>query len=80
MNTMEITNVATQTEDVESMAVEFNAPQTSEPRSRRDGPVRYALLIVIALLAGWLAYSILSSIHEINAQMEMIQTHILAWH
>ena len=77
---MEITNVATQTEDVESMAIEFNAPQKSAPRSRRDAPARYALLIVIALLAVWLAYSILSSIHEINAQMEMIQAHILAWH
>jgi hypothetical protein len=68
MNAEEITNVVPEMErNVQTTAIE------SPPVAKRDAGLRYALLIAIALLSGWLAYTVISSLNEIDQQMQAIR-------
>jgi len=80
MNTLEITNMP-QTEEpavVESKAIELEAPRKPSRCGRREAPARYGLLLLIALVLGWLALSVLSSINEINADIEAANAKLLS--
>jgi len=82
MNPTETTNIALQAEEIESTALEFNAPPQSDsapqqpmPKSKRGALSRGGLLIIIALLLAWLGYIVHTSINEINAEVEMIRAN-----
>jgi hypothetical protein len=73
MKSAEITNVVPQTESAESTAVGLNAPRKPAHSANTGTRPRYALLIGIALLSGWLAYTVITSLNEINAEMDVIR-------
>ncbi len=87
MNTLEITNVALHAENTETMPIEVEPRQQSAavtrqpmPKAKRDAPARYALLIFIALLAGWLGVFVHNTINEMNAHMEATRVNLLLPH
>jgi hypothetical protein len=84
MKTIEITNFAPHAEDGGAMDTESGARQLSAAAGRpttakpkREARVRYALLIVIALLAGGLGVFVHNALNVIDSNIEMTQTNIL---
>jgi len=78
MKTAEFTSVARRSEDVESTSIEeFDASPPPAPVKPGNARLRYALLIGIALSAAWLAFTINSSINEIDAEVQMIHEKLL---
>ena len=75
MNTVEITDLlARSAHDDELTTLEdLSAPQQCVSRDRQPAQKRYALLLVILLSSGWLCYSVLSSLDEINAECDVIR-------
>ena len=77
MNALESADLIAPAGNMESRAIEeFAAPQRPAPHAPRVTRTRYTLLAVIALLASWLAFSVLSSINEMNAELETIRANI----
>ena len=76
---MEMNRIALQAEDIEPMTLEnviqesVPAPAQPAPKPRREAVVRYTLLVVIALMLGWLGYYVQSSLNELNSDLE--KTH-----
>ena len=84
MNTAEITNTSFQAEQIDPMLMEFEArkqPATvvqhrvSKPQPAAQ--VRYALLAAIALMLGGLGFYVLSSLHEIDSEIQQIYATIV---
>ena len=75
MNTAEITDLLARSERDEELTTleEFSAPRQLVSRDRQPVRTRFALLLVIFLGSGWLGYSVLSSLDEINAECDMIR-------
>ena len=78
MNAAKSTNDTIQAEDFEPMVVETvdNTPKSvsGEMRGARS---RYMLILGIALASAWITFSTLTSINEINTQLDQIRAHFL---
>ncbi len=79
-----VTKVALRAEDSEAMPIEFEPQQPSAaatghptPKSKREERARYALLLVIAVLAGWLGVFVHNAINDINANLESTRQNLL---
>jgi hypothetical protein len=84
MKTIEISNFAPMAEDGGAMDTESGARQLSTAAERpatakpkREARVRYALLVIIALLAGALGAFVLNSLHQIDSEVDMIHANLL---
>lgn len=77
-----LTNVALEAEDSEAM--ESAPPQQpaaatgrATPKSTGEARARYALLLIIVVLAGWLGIFVHNAINEINTSMELTRQNLL---
>ena len=78
MNTAEFPSVVRRSEEVESRSIEeFDTSPQPAPVKPGNARLRYLLLIGIALSAAWLAFTINSSINEIDAEVQMIHEKLL---
>lgn len=73
MNTAKVSNIVTETEDVETTTIRpldtLLRPAQGIMRGTR---LRYGLLLGIVLLSAWLAITAFSSIKELNTEFERI--------
>jgi cell division protein FtsL len=84
MKTVEINNIAVQTEDIKPMAFERATPQrsaTTPPQpvlnSKCEAVMHYAMLAVIVLSLGCLGLYVQNSINQINSEIQQIYANLV---
>jgi hypothetical protein len=77
MNSMEITNVALTTPGVECST---NMERKPAARSALQTGLRYALFITATLLLVLVAFTVISSVCEIESQLTKIQASLVSIH
>lgn len=76
MKAMESINLVPHTEDIESTTDNDSASQTGAVSAQRDARLRYLLLVGIALISGWLTFSVGMTLNQINGDLEKLRATI----